>query len=48
MSLKILVDMNLTPEWVGRLTELGWESVHWSAVGNPKARDAEIMLWART
>jgi predicted nuclease of predicted toxin-antitoxin system len=44
---KILVDMNLSPEWVPFLRQAGFESVHWSAVGDPRATDAELMAWAR-
>lgn len=46
VSIKILVDMNLSPEWVSTLTGEGWEAVHWSAVGDPRAPDTEIMAWA--
>lgn len=46
MSLRILVDMSLSPEWAGELTGAGWPAVHWSAVGDPSADDAEIMDWA--
>jgi predicted nuclease of predicted toxin-antitoxin system len=45
--MKLLVDMNLSPTWVAVLTEAGWETVHWSGIGNPRAADAEIMAWAR-
>jgi predicted nuclease of predicted toxin-antitoxin system len=44
---KILVDMNLSPEWVPFLRQAGVVSVHWSAVGDPRATDAELMAWAR-
>ena len=44
--MKILVDMNLSPEWVVGFIAAGWESVHWSAVGNPAAPDSELMAWA--
>lgn len=47
MSLQILIDMNLSPDWVDELTKHGWMSVHWSTVGDPKATDREIMEWAR-
>jgi predicted nuclease of predicted toxin-antitoxin system len=47
MSLQILVDMNLSPDWVGALANHGWISTHWSAVGDPKATDRAIMEWAR-
>ncbi|MGA2440474.1 MAG: DUF5615 family PIN-like protein [Tepidisphaeraceae bacterium] len=46
MSVKILVDMNLSPDWVGYLQGHGWEVVHWSAVGDPSASDRTIMNWA--
>ncbi len=39
--------MNLSPEWQPLLRENGFESVHWSTIGAPNARDAEIMQWAR-
>jgi predicted nuclease of predicted toxin-antitoxin system len=44
---KILIDMNLTPAWVKFLAGRGVESVHWSAVGDPRAADADIMDYAR-
>jgi len=44
---KILVDMNLSPEWVPLLRQNGFEALHWSTVGKPNAPDAEIMQWAR-
>lgn len=47
MSLSIVVDMNLSVEWVPLLTAEGWPAVHWSRVGDPRADDAEIMTWAR-
>ena len=46
MSLKLLLDMNLSPDWVRTLQEQGWEAVHWSTVGDPRATDKEIMDWA--
>jgi predicted nuclease of predicted toxin-antitoxin system len=45
--MKILLDMNLTPEWVERLEQGGHEAVHWGDVGRPNAQDIEIMEWAR-
>lgn len=45
--MKILVDMNLSPAWVEILERAGWEAVHWSAVGNMQASNAEILSWAR-
>lgn len=45
--MKLMVDMNLSPEWVAVLKEAGWETVHWSRIGNPRAVDSEIMTWAK-
>jgi predicted nuclease of predicted toxin-antitoxin system len=46
MSVPILIDMNLSVEWVAELAQHGWSAVHWSTVGDPRATDAEIMAWA--
>ncbi len=46
MRLKLLVDMNLSPDWVPALRKHGWEAVHWSTVGDPRASDKDIMEWA--
>ncbi|WP_165220075.1 DUF5615 family PIN-like protein [Aquisphaera insulae] len=46
MSVQILIDMNLAPEWAAFLSNAGWSAVHWSTVGDPKAPDREIMAWA--
>lgn len=46
MSIRLLVDMNLSVEWVAELTKHGWAAVHWSGVGAASADDAEIMAWA--
>lgn len=45
--MKILIDMNLSPDWEVSLRDAGFESVHWSRVGNPKASDETIMDYAR-
>jgi predicted nuclease of predicted toxin-antitoxin system len=45
--MKLVVDMNLTPAWVAALRQGGYDAVHWSAIGDPRAADAEIMNWAR-
>lgn len=44
--MKLLVDMNLPPAWIPALESNGYEAVHWSEVGNPKAADSELMAWA--
>jgi len=45
--MKILIDMNLSPDWVKVLEHAGWEAVHWSTVGDMRAPDDIIMSWAR-
>jgi predicted nuclease of predicted toxin-antitoxin system len=45
--MKILIDMNLSPDWVKVLEQAGWEAVHWSTVGDMRASDDVIMSWAR-
>ena len=47
MMLNLLVDMNLSPQWVPVLCKHGWQAMHWSTIGNPGASDKEIMDWAR-
>jgi predicted nuclease of predicted toxin-antitoxin system len=44
---KLLIDLNLPPSWVAFLAEHGFESLHWSSVGDLKAPDTEILAWAR-
>jgi len=44
--MKFLVDMNLAPLWVPFLTGHGFESIHWSTVGQPTAADSEILDFA--
>ncbi|MBI4689741.1 MAG: DUF5615 family PIN-like protein [Nitrospirae bacterium] len=46
--MKILLDMNLSPDWVDVLASEGLYAVHWSAIGPPTATDREIMAWAKT
>ena len=48
MSLKILVDVNLSPQWVTLLKSHGWDAVAWIDIGNPGAADSEIMAWAKS
>ena len=45
--MKLLVDMNLSPDWVPLLASYGWEARHWSTVGPGNAPDTELMRWAR-
>ena len=46
MSLSILIDMNLSTEWVQLLDNTGWTAIHWSSVGAVDAEDLELMAWA--
>ena len=45
--MRLLIDMNLSPDWQPFLCENGFEAVHWSGVGAGTAPDTEIMQWAR-
>ena len=47
MSVRLVVDMNLSVEWVAELARHGWAAVHWSTIGDPRADDSVIMAWAR-
>ena len=44
--MKFLIDMNVSPAWVGFLIEAGFEAVHWSQIGQGDAADSEVMQWA--
>ena len=46
MSVKLLIDMNLSPDWTSTLEHHGWHAVHWSTIGDPRASDRTIMEWA--
>src|SRR5687768_16009430 len=46
MSVQLVVDINLSVEWVAELARHGWSAVHWSSVGDARADDAAIMAWA--
>jgi len=41
--MKIVIDINLSPDWVKVSEHAGWESVHWSTVGDMRATDNVIM-----
>ena len=45
--MKILIDMNLSPEWVQEFRLYKIEAVHWSTVGKFDAPDTVLMDWAR-
>jgi predicted nuclease of predicted toxin-antitoxin system len=44
---KLLVDMNLSPEWVRLFRQNGFDSLHWSDIGPATAADEEVLRWAR-
>ncbi len=44
--MKLLVDMNLSPRWVGVLNAAGFEAAHWSTLGAHNAPDSQIMAYA--
>lgn len=44
--MKLLIDMNLSPNWVGLLESAGFEAEHWSALGPQDAPDTDIMAFA--
>ena len=41
-----IIDMNLSPEWVLILEKAGYQALHWSEVGDPRATDSAIIAWA--
>jgi predicted nuclease of predicted toxin-antitoxin system len=44
--MNLLIDMNLSPDWVMAFKKEGINAVHWSTIGSPKAPDRLIMEWA--
>jgi predicted nuclease of predicted toxin-antitoxin system len=44
---KLLIDVNLSPNWVAYLRDHQFEAIHWSTVGALDAPDANIMAHAR-
>ena len=47
MNLRLVVDINLTAEWILELNRHGYSAVHSSTIGDERAEDAVIMSWAR-
>lgn len=45
--MKLLIDMNLSPELVEVLAVEGIDTVHWSKIGPATAPDRELMTWAK-
>jgi predicted nuclease of predicted toxin-antitoxin system len=48
MNIQLVVDVNLSTEWVAEFARHGWSAVHWSTVGEKSAEDVVIMRWALT
>ncbi len=46
MTLSIVIDVNLSPEWSPYLIASGVRAEHWSTIGPVWASDVEIMSWA--
>jgi predicted nuclease of predicted toxin-antitoxin system len=44
---KILIDMNLSPDWADVFVQHGLTAVHWSTIGDPRSEDTVLMDWAR-
>ena len=45
--MKILIDMNLSPQWVAVFEGAGKQALHWSHVGPHNAPDHEILSYAK-
>lgn len=45
--MNLVIDMNLSPDWIGFLSRGGHRAVHWSSIGDPRATDRSILEWAR-
>jgi len=44
----LLVDMNLSPDWVEFLQQAGHQAIHWSQVGQLDAPDEELLRHAKS
>ena len=44
--MKLVVDMNLSPDWKDFLAKAGIDAMHWSGLGAASAQDAEIVEFA--
>jgi predicted nuclease of predicted toxin-antitoxin system len=47
VTLRVVVDRNLSPRLAASLGETGWAAEHWSEVGDRRATDEAILTWAR-
>jgi predicted nuclease of predicted toxin-antitoxin system len=43
---KLVVDMNLSIDWIPALQGANIEAVHWTTIGEPDASDEAVMNWA--
>ena len=46
--MRLLIDMNMSPDLCARFGKAGHEAVHWSSVGAPNAPDKTIMAHAKS
>jgi len=46
--MRVLIDMNLSTDWVEWLVQHGHEAAHWSALGDVEAGDDELINMARS
>ena len=46
--MRLLIDMNLSPEWAESPRESGLDAIHWSRLGEANAPDHKIFERART
>jgi len=44
--MKILIDMNLSPKFADFMIKKGIDAVHWTEIGEPDAKDTELMEYA--
>jgi predicted nuclease of predicted toxin-antitoxin system len=45
--MRLLLDMNLSPQLCPRVRADGHDAIHWSEVGDPRASDETLMAYAR-
>ena len=45
--MKLLLDMNVSPDLASDIAACGHDVVHWSHIGDPRATDVAILSWAR-
>ncbi len=40
--MRLLVDMNLSPDWLPIFQRAGWDACHWASIGAGNAPDPEL------